>query len=1046
MRKTLRKPFKRLLSFILASSMVLTPVSGAGAAVRIPTGSGITYSGDALNASGPLVSSGIQKSEASADPGSKADSSSPDSKANVNAPSTPSAVSSFTAAPAADPATYSGITFTFDTDKDSDDDYLIYTSSKEPEGFGPSDATTEAAVKAGFTLAKAVSAGSVDNFKSATDCAVAVSPAAAGNASDTGTVTYKVTLGTFKPLTHYWAVIFRKNSKAEHEYQYSFASPVRDTFSSITSVTEMKIRKFAAKKDGIDTTFDLLSENPSPESFAKANKGYTVTYTYYIYQAATSQSIDEDGKKEYEKLVSSANDKFVEKDSDSIAEDSDQIGYLYKETAPEFTDDSESVGDSNCFRVKTRAFVMADTTISGVSSGTPGLNQISDISGLFTFETPVKKAFTKAPAFEIKNNGAEDPVITLRWDPIENAARYRIYKTTTEGAFETIYRNVSFNDNEMPHFIDPDPKNPKGMNITAGKVYYYKIEAVNRDGAVIASTTEDITELAKGIKVVILPTKPYELNQPEDPKHAGIIRSDKYINLNWNIKKSSFTGFIVYRKGSTDGAVFTKVGIATSEAVSEGGVTSLSYQDTSVKAGTTYSYAVAAYTDTENSQGATSDAITVSTNPGVPGSVKAKGGDGKIRVSWKKGVGASLYRILSVNGDSSAKVAEINYSTINKQRTELKKAGYTQQAAELYDQSLQGVISGLVNDTEYTYKVRAIRKIKNEKGKSVSYYSDFTVNVSAEPTADISTSTKPYTYNSLKKFKKSLALNKKSTKAYMKKTLLPKKSVVIPGLDSTDCNGFESTNMCPQGMTIAKKYMLIGAYDRDNEEHSVIYILNKNTGKFLANITLPDKTHIGGLAFANNKVWISDGKAVSYIYYKNVNNAAKAKTTRAEVNYDATMPISIQASYLTYAKKLVWVGTFEQDKTKTGTLKTFKVKTNDNGQKYLEEKSSMACPPRVQGITVTKNRRVIFSRAYDWTMELNTWTTMSKSGSIYLKKPVKNNYVRKSSIPMPALPEDIEICGSVLYVNFESAVSPKAPDHVDRVIALRLKNVIKKNK
>lgn len=55
--------------------------------------------------------------------------------------------------------------------------------------------------------------------------------------------------------------------------------------------------------------------------------------------------------------------------------------------------------------------------------------------------------------------------------------------------------------------------------------------------------------------------------------------------------------------------------------------------------------------------------------------------------------------------------------------------------------------------------------------------------------------------------------------------------------------------MTPQGMTLTENYLLISAYCYDHRHHSVIYVLDRQTGIHLKTIPLPDLPHAGGLAY-----------------------------------------------------------------------------------------------------------------------------------------------------------------------------------------------------
>ena len=138
----------------------------------------------------------------------------------------------------------------------------------------------------------------------------------------------------------------------------------------------------------------------------------------------------------------------------------------------------------------------------------------------------------------------------------------------------------------------------------------------------------------------------------------------------------------------------------------------------------------------------------------------------------------------------------------------------------------------------------------------------------------------------------------------MKKSLNYSKSFATPGMASTNIAGFQSKTMCPQGITFAKSYCLITAYDRAAVENSVIYVLSKNGKKLLTTIALPNKTHAGGIAFDGTNVWITQGYTVRSIPFSTIQSAAKQKKEWAEITaFKSIVTLTHQAATLTYYKK-----------------------------------------------------------------------------------------------------------------------------------------------
>lgn len=90
---------------------------------------------------------------------------------------------------------------------------------------------------------------------------------------------------------------------------------------------------------------------------------------------------------------------------------------------------------------------------------------------------------------------------------------------------------------------------------------------------------------------------------------------------------------------------------------------------------------------------------------------------------------------------------------------------------------------------------------------------------------------------------------------------------VIPGLKATKTTTASGkmamcTSMTPQGLAVTDKYLIISAYCYTHSHNSVLYLLDKETHKFLKEIVLWDQSHVGGLAYDSEHhiLWISGQK------------------------------------------------------------------------------------------------------------------------------------------------------------------------------------------
>lgn len=119
---------------------------------------------------------------------------------------------------------------------------------------------------------------------------------------------------------------------------------------------------------------------------------------------------------------------------------------------------------------------------------------------------------------------------------------------------------------------------------------------------------------------------------------------------------------------------------------------------------------------------------------------------------------------------------------------------------------------------------------------------------------------------------------KRGNKKYIEK-FADENTVVVPGLKATktlkpgETSDKESkstasknkytidmcTSMTPQGIAVSDKYIFISAYCHTKKHNTAIYVIDKNTHKFVKELILPEKTHAGGLAYSKKYdiLWVS---------------------------------------------------------------------------------------------------------------------------------------------------------------------------------------------
>ncbi len=244
--------------------------------------------------------------------------------------------------------------------------------------------------------------------------------------------------------------------------------------------------------------------------------------------------------------------------------------------------------------------------------------------------------YVAAPVIKITTSAGKPKI---SWSKVDGAAKYKVYRSTNGKTYK-LYTTVT-----AASYTDKDAK--------IGTTYYYKVKAVNSNGA------ESVYSNAKSIKCV-----------PAAPT-VTISRSGGKAKLSWK-KVSGAKKYWIYR--STDGKTYKQY---TS-------TTKLSYTDSKSKSGTKYYYKVKAIAVVNNTNvgSAYSTAKSITTTLAKP-TVKITTSNGKPKLTWSKVTGADKYYIYrSTDGKTF------------KYYTSTTKLSYTN--------------TGAKKNTKYYYKVKAI--------------------------------------------------------------------------------------------------------------------------------------------------------------------------------------------------------------------------------------------------------------------------------------------------------------------------------------------------
>ena len=267
--------------------------------------------------------------------------------------------------------------------------------------------------------------------------------------------------------------------------------------------------------------------------------------------------------------------------------------------------------------------------------------------------------------------------------------------------------------------------------------------------------------------------------------------------------------------------------------------------------------------------------------------------------------------------------------------------------------------------------------------------------------------------------------------------VLDKYSYKIPNLNTT---------FVPQGLCKilykGETYRLITAYDYKGNKESVIYIMDED-GKYLKEVSIygpagGKNNHVGGITEYNDEVWIASTGAIYRISEADLFSDETMLTPGKLTNKNIMNKLQGNYSFCTYYNGMIWIGTFDENKTSTAYGYTFNSSSNQ-----LILSAAMQIPKKCQGMVFKNNTTVIFSTSYGVLNSTIYQYTIKQSGT---KNGVPYYKLDKKKfwISAPSRSQQIYLTGSGnLYVLFESA-SKKFDDtnliqwEEDRVVLIDL--------
>ncbi len=300
---------------------------------------------------------------------------------------------------------------------------------------------------------------------------------------------------------------------------------------------------------------------------------------------------------------------------------------------------------------------------------------IGAINNRFVFKVPVysdmpSSAYPKPgdklekTTLTVKKNGY---TVDLSWRETSGAQGYQVYRK--EGSNGTYKLVKSLSGLGSTSWQD--------KNIEVGNTYYYKVRSYFKwkEGTLRSSYSSE-----------------QKANYAIAAASFQSVKVKNYTSVQLSWGKKSVSGYRIYRK--TDSGKYVTIATLKGSGI-------LSYKDTTVEPGHTYSYKIRSYktVNGKNYYSKYSSVEEAEIKMKVPGLKSARAKGSKIKLTWKRDSKASGYYVY---------------------RSKTKKGGYKKVQTITGNKKLNWTDSGVSSGKSYYYKIRSYVKTSNGK-KSSSY-------------------------------------------------------------------------------------------------------------------------------------------------------------------------------------------------------------------------------------------------------------------------------------------------------------------------------------
>ncbi len=290
---------------------------------------------------------------------------------------------------------------------------------------------------------------------------------------------------------------------------------------------------------------------------------------------------------------------------------------------------------------------------------------------------------------------------------------------------------------------------------------------------------------------------------------------------------------------------------------------------------------------------------------------------------------------------------------------------------------------------------------------------------------------------------------------YNIKTAIGSYYFIMPGIEQTTVGQSVCNRMIPQGSCYYDGYIFLTAYCQEENgtgsnltwssvHQSVIYVLDASTKDYITTMVMPNKSHAGGITYADGYLWVSHTGSgdTGYVYYYSyseikstleyvVNDSSVTAIDLSKITRgSASLGAGNKASFLTTYKGYLCVGEYYKDKNDTAKVYLYTPDVLRSGGE--PEISVGTIPGNANGMvfyTIANKTYLLINAnegylvpSFSYIYEINSVT--NKITSSYKKR-----------MELPCMVEEAFIYGGRVYFVFESGAYKYREIEHQRMIA-----------